>query len=227
MERGLDLSNVGSVASQIDAAIRALPVRNTATARGVRRQYSQQLKQVDPAFILALARELIEKHDQRWLAYEFIRNHKATFQQIGRAELELFGQGIDSWGAVDSFARTLAGPAWLKGQVSDNLIYEWAHSENLWWRRAALVSTVALNVRSHGGTGDVARTLAVCRLLVTDHERMVAKAMSWALREVIVHDAQAVRAFLIEHEADLAARVTREVRNKLETGLKNPKKKAE
>ena len=96
------------------------------------------------------------------------------------------------------------------------------HETDLWWRRAALVSTVALNVRSHGGTGDIARTLAICRLLVEDHEDMVVKALSWALRELVAHDPHAVEEFLQDHESVLAARVNREVRNKLTTGLKNP-----
>jgi 3-methyladenine DNA glycosylase AlkD len=52
---------------------------------------------------------------------------------------------------------------------------------------------------------------------------MVAKALSWALRELVVHDAKAVQRFLDEHEEVLAARVKREVKNKLRTGLKNPK----
>ncbi len=47
--------------------------------------------------------------------------------------------------------------------------------------------------------------------------------MSWALRELVVHDSDAVIKFLSEHADILAARVKREVRNKLETGLKNPK----
>jgi 3-methyladenine DNA glycosylase AlkD len=151
-----------------------------------------------------------------------IRNHEAAFRSIGEAELETFGRGIGSWSAVDSFARTLAGPAWLKEQVSDALVHRWAHSEDRWWRRAALVSTVALNVRSRGGMGDVPRTLAVCRLLVDDQDDMVVKALSWALRELVVHDPEAVRAFLSEYEDVLAARIKREVRNKLTTGLKNP-----
>ena len=87
------------------------------------------------------------------------------------------------------------------------------------------MSTVGLNVRSKGGYGDVPRTLAVCRLLVNDTDDMVVKAMSWALRELVVHDPDAVREFLSEYEDVLAARVKREVRNKLTTGLKNPKRK--
>jgi hypothetical protein len=48
------------------------------------------------------------------------------------------------------------------------------------------VSTVALNVRSRGGSGDVPRTLAVCRFLVADPDDMAVKALSWALRELVV-----------------------------------------
>jgi len=68
------------------------------------------------------------------------------------------------------------------------------------------------------------RTLDVCRMLVNDRDDMVVKAMSWALRELVVHDAGAVSEVLSEHEDELAARVKREVRNKLRTGLKNPKR---
>jgi len=53
---------------------------------------------------------------------------------------------------------------------------------------------------------------------------MVVKALSWALRELAKRDPQAVSAFLTEHEAALAARVVREVRNKLTTGRKNPRR---
>ena len=80
-------------------------------------------------------------------------------------------------------------------------------------------------MRSHCCYGDVPRTLGVCRLLVDDHDDMVVKAMSWALRELVVHDPDGVRGFLSTYEDRLAARVKREVNNKLTTGLKNPRRK--
>jgi 3-methyladenine DNA glycosylase AlkD len=211
------------VAAEIDAEIQALAVQNTPNVRAIRREYSRKLRQADGAFVLELARELVTNYGYRGVPYELIRYHKAAFQSLGPAELEELGRGIDSWWSVDSLARKLTGPAWLNGQVPEEVIHRWARSKDRWWRRAALVSTVALNVRSHGGTGDVPRTLAVCRLLVDDHDEMVVKAMSWALRELVPHDQDAVRAFVSEYEGVLAARVKREVRNKLETGLKNPK----
>jgi 3-methyladenine DNA glycosylase AlkD len=224
MEGWADLSDVRQVAARLDGELRALPVRNTPSERAVCRRLFRELAPARPEFILALARELLQAYDHRWIAYELIESHPEAFQRLGQADLEELGRGIDSWWTVDSFARTLAGPAWLNGQVPDALIHRWAGSEDCWWRRAALVSTVALNVRSHGGFGDVQRTLAVCRLLVDDHDDMVAKAMSWALRHLVIHDPDAVRRFLAEHEAALAPRVKREVRAKLATGLKNPRR---
>ena len=215
---------VEAIVRQITADIAALDVKNTATVRKIRREYSKRLKGQEADFMLALSLELNKLPRMRWFGYELIRYHEEAFGALGTAELETLGQGMSSWNEVDEFGRVLAGLAWLKGQISDAVIHRWAKSEDFWWRRAALVSTVALNMRSQGGYGDVPRTLAVCEMLVSDHEDMVVKAMSWALRELIVHDPAAVEAFVRQYETELAARVKREVRNKLNTGLKNPKK---
>jgi 3-methyladenine DNA glycosylase AlkD len=212
------------LAAVFDAEVRALPERNTPSVRAVRRRYSRRLKHAAPNLVLEMARTLVHEYGYRGMAYELIENHKAAFACLDEDELLDLGRGIDSWWSVDSFARTLCGPAWLHGQVTDQVIHGWVRSDDLWWRRAALVSTVALNLRSKGGYGDVERTLAVCRMLVDDGEDMVVKAMSWALRELVVHDPDAVRAFLEAHGGALAARVVREVRNKLDSGLKNPRK---
>lgn len=217
-----EIQRVERVAAEIALSIDALPRANTPSVRAVRRRYSRMLAEATADFILALARELIDRFDLRWVANELVADHKATYQRLDEAKLEALGRGINSWHTVDSFARVLSGPAWRDGLISADVIQRWARSDDRWWRRAALVSTVALNVRSHGGYGDKTRTLNICRLLVADHDDMVVKALSWALRELVPHDAAAVSAFLEENDAVLAARVKREVRNKLQTGLKNP-----
>ncbi len=213
------------VAADIHNQVQSLPARNTPNTRAVRREFSRALREADGRFVLQVASELRKSYGYRSLAYELILAHKGAFRLLGRRQLEELGRGLDSWWSVDSFARTLAGPAWREGQIGDDLILEWARSPDKWWRRAALVSTVALNVRSRGGKGEVARTLKVCRLLVADHEDMVEKALSWALRELVVHDADAVSRFIAEHEDCLGSLVKREVRNKLTTGLKAPSRK--
>jgi 3-methyladenine DNA glycosylase AlkD len=157
------------------------------------------------------------------MAYELIHHHRAALAGLRAADLRRLGRGLDGWAATDAFGLYVAGPAWRERQVSEGLVRRWARSKDRWWRRAALVSTVALNSRARGGRGDVARTLAVCRSLLADRDDMVVKAMSWALRELAKRDPAAARRFVAAHRGELAARVVREVGNKLATGLKNPR----
>jgi len=49
--------------------------------------------------------------------------------------------------------------------------------------------------------------------------------MSWALRELAKRDPESTRRFLAEHREQLAARVVREVENKLTRGVKNPRRR--
>jgi 3-methyladenine DNA glycosylase AlkD len=212
------------LASAFDAEQRALSTHNTDSERSIRLKYSSILRQAPAEYVLSFSKQLLFTHGHRWQAYEIIAAHRQAFQSLRTDELEQLGQGINSWWTTDSFARTLSGPAWRDGLVSDELIIRWAGSPDLWWRRAALVSTVAFNIRSQGGKGDVPRTLAICRLLVSDHEDMVVKAMSWALRQLVYFDPEVVGGFMQEHERTLAGRVKREVGNKLRTGLKNPRR---
>ena len=108
------------------------------------------------------------------------------------------------------------------GRITDAEVLEWARSGDRWWRRAALVSTVALNNTARGGSGDAVRTLTICDALKSDRDDMVVKALSWALRELAKREPDPVRAYLERHGHEIAARVRREVGNKLRTGHKNP-----
>ncbi len=209
-------------AAGIDRELRALARPTASACRAVRRRYTKQLKGAPAREVVALGEDLVRR-GHRFVGSELINLHPDALASLRAAHLRRMARGLDSWGSVDIFGSLLSGPAWRERQVSDSLIHGWARSKDRWLRRAALVSTVPLNVAARGGTGDPRRTLAVCRLLSGDHDDMVEKALSWALRCLVSHDATAVESFLSRHERVLAARVLRETRNKLRTGLKNPK----
>lgn len=209
------------LASRIDADLRALPDRSVATMRKERRRWSAMLRNHPAEDVLTLALELFERFDHRWITYELLMSHPTAPELVGPETVERLAGTMTSWGDVDQFGVLLAGPAWRAGQIDDGTVHAWAQRPDRWWRRAALVATVPLNVRSQGGRGDTRRTLDVCEILLHDRDDMVTKALSWALRELVVHDRPAVEAFLATHDADLAAHVKREVRNKLTTGRKN------
>lgn len=213
-------------ASSLIAEAEALSDGTVPGLRTIRRERTREWRDRPAAFILDVAGRVAQRPALRWVAYELIRSHRGAFRSLDDAMVDAFSVGLDSWDSVDAFARTLSGPAWAQGLISSDLIHRWARSRDLWLRRAALVSTVALNRPADGGRIDAPRTLAVCERLVGDREDMVVKALSWALRELGRQDAAPVRAFLDEHASSVAPRVTREVGNKLRTGLKNPKHRA-
>jgi len=127
-----DQADVKSISAEIDAEIRSLPKYNTPAERALLRKYSVMFKEKSPGFILKLARELVRNYHYRSLPYELIERHKAAYRSLRAEKLVELGQGINSWWSVDSFARTLAGPAWRDGQVFDELIHSWARSPDRW-----------------------------------------------------------------------------------------------
>lgn len=224
-----ELIEIDELVYEIDSRMRALPNLKTESVRSVRKEFSKRLAHTSPQIVVSLSIRLLlldrPGFEYRFVAYELVSYHKAALRSLGEKELELLGQGISGWEDVDTFSCYLAGPAWREYQVPDELIHHWAHSDDRWWRRSAVVCTVALNNKARGGSGDTTRTLEVCRILVSDRDDMVVKAMSWSLRELSKRDPEAVRTFLLENKGVLAPRVVREVNIKLTTGLKNPRRK--
>jgi len=182
-----------------------------------------ELKAWDSEKLVAFAKELVATKimECNHLAFELLWKNKKALDLLKLPDLEQLGANIDNWATTDGFSVMLLGWAWRKNQITDADVLSWLESGNRWWRRAAVVSTVGLNLKSRGGTGDTKRTLMVCEKIVDDRDDMIVKALSWALRELSKTDKRAVESFMKYYRARLAGRVVREVTTKLETGLKN------
>jgi 3-methyladenine DNA glycosylase AlkD len=215
---------VAALVKEIEERVEGTVVRTARALRSLRREYSRRIEDLPPEDVVRIAEALIARRRvPRFIGDELIASRPDALTSLDQAQLERLGSGISSWDQVDCFACYLAGPAWRENRIADKAIVQWATSKDRWWRRAALVSTVPLNVKARGGRGDARRTLRICALLVDDRDEIVAKALSWALRALAVRDADAARRFVAENEARLPALVRREVRQKLATGRKNPR----
>jgi DNA alkylation repair enzyme len=214
------------IAAEAGGRIAANPRATIPELRRLRREFSRELRDapagavIEAAFLLSQ----VPLRGHRFFGYELVQNHPEAPGRLDARLLARLGRGMADWDEVDCFSIYLSGPAWQRRAIADSVVHGWAASPDRWWRRAALVSTVPLNSRAHGGAGDARRTLRVCRLLEADRDPMVVKAVSWALRELAKRDPASVRKFLAERRGALAALVRREVRNKLDTGLKNPRR---
>jgi 3-methyladenine DNA glycosylase AlkD len=197
----------------------------TPDLRFIMKAARKELQSADASHVLALGLELVRQGslEARQLGYELVAGHKATMATLTVKQLEELGEGNDNWASVDSFSCMITGILWLRGQLSDGTFEKWVRSDNLWWRRTAVVSTTPLNQKSKGGTGDFQRTLAMVGPVQHEKHPMIWKAVSWALRNLVQWDKDRVAAYVDANEATLPAPVKREVRKKIATGVKNPK----
>ena len=216
------------LAESLASRLRAGRARSVPALRALRREHSRRLRNAPAKTVLSLARTLVadEAPGSRLVASELVRHHPAALAALTPRDVRALAGRLASWSDVDIFGCMIAGQAYRDGALGDAELARWARSKDRWWRRAALVSTIPLNVPAQGGHGDPRRTLRVCRQLVADRDDMVVKGLSWALRALAERDPSAVRRFVAAERARLAPRVLREVGNKLRTGLKNPRGRA-
>lgn len=155
------------------------------------------------------------------LAFGLLNKKFRIIEKLAPGDLLVLGTYMDNWVSTDSFGIQVSGPAWRLGCIDDKTVRSWASDNDRWWRRIALVSTVALNLKSQKGEGDIERTLMICEMLPGDRDDMVIKALSWALRELSKRYPAETADFVERHRDILAGRVIREVTRKLLTGRKN------
>lgn len=98
---------------------------------------------------------------------------------------------INSWDLVDLSCYEVLG-RWVQADLSRSVVlYELAHSKNMWEQRIAIVSTLQL-IRH--GEFDCACEIADI-LLMNEHD-LVRKAVGWMLREVGKRDRRLLEAYL-------------------------------
>jgi 3-methyladenine DNA glycosylase AlkD len=205
------ISTIQRVAGVSNPELRAL-------MKGIRANYGP----ASPGDWIRLCKALVgtSVFECQVLSYELIGKDRRLLDALVYEDLASLGQNLDNWASVDHYSVGIFGVLWRKGVVRDAHIEALLDSDNFWERRIAVVSTVALNLRSRGGLGDTARTLWVCEQVAEDRSEMIRKALSWALRELSKHDRAAVIGFMEQYRDRLAGRVIREVNHKLDFGTK-------
>jgi 3-methyladenine DNA glycosylase AlkD len=189
----------------------------------VLKELKKQAKSFETREKLNLIKRLVDQDifELQQIAFEYLQSEKDLYKSLTEEYIESIEKNLDNWISVDYFGAIVVGCAWREGYVSTGKVKSYLKSDNYWIRRIAVVATVSLNQKARGGFGDSNRTLEICRLVVDDHEEMIIKALSWALRELAKIDKEPVNEFVNEYENRLHKRVLREVNNKLEKGFKN------
>jgi 3-methyladenine DNA glycosylase AlkD len=173
----------------------------------VKRGFRESTKQERTTTWLFVADRLLrsETLEPRWFAFGMLERTIAdeperTWQLVRRAARE-----AADWITVDSLAHVVG-----KGILNE--VYRWAELEQLVfspsrWERRLVGSTIATTpfVDHRRGREPIVaeRGLGLIGQLIGDDEPDVQRALAWALRSLVLVDADAVTAFC-EHEAAVA-----------------------
>ncbi|WP_067838320.1 DNA alkylation repair protein [Amphibacillus sediminis] len=107
---------------------------------------------------------------------------------------------INNWDFVDRAAPSVIG-MYLLDRPKD-ILYEMAHSSNIWERRTAIVSTYAF-IKN----GNIEDTFRIAEILVNDDEELIQKAVGSWIREAGKQDEEKLKHFL-DKQAATMPRVT-------------------
>lgn len=120
-------------------------------------------------------------HEERLLALLMLVRRYATGSEIEKERIyELYlshTRFINNWDLVDGSASYIVG-AYLMNQPKEPL-YRLAKSEDLWERRISVVST--FHFIKHNRFWE---TLKISKILLSDPEDLIHKAVGWMLREI-------------------------------------------
>ena len=116
-------------------------------------------------------------HEHRFAALEILvaqyeREHSPAIFDFYLKHTEF----VNNWDLVDTSAPYIVGQHLLTRPRK--ILYRLAKSRNLWERRIAVVSTMAL-IRA----GKIEDTFAIAKLLLADDHDLIHKAVGWMLRE--------------------------------------------
>jgi 3-methyladenine DNA glycosylase AlkD len=150
------------------------------------------------AIPLTEATQLLQSsiHEERLLALfilvrAFSKGDEPTQEEIYHIYLHNT-QYINNWDLVDASAEHIVG-AFLQ-KKSKKSLSELTRSGNLWERRIAIMATFHF-IKG----GEFTETLKIARMLLSDTEDLIHKAVGWMLREVGKRDLATEEHFLKKH----------------------------
>lgn len=152
-------------------------------------------------------------HEEKRLAVQLLERYAARLTSEEWPLLERWVRVAGSWDLVDGIAAHLLAVLVERFPALEAEFDRWVADENLWVRRAVLVTQVP---RIRHAAISPQRIWHWCDYLAADREYFVRKALGWVLRECAMRDPDATIAFLRRRSDALPRCVLREAVRKLD-----------
>jgi len=145
-------------------------------------------------------------HEERLLSLFLLIHRYSKGDELEKKKIyELYLNNtkfINNWDLVDSSAGHIVG-AFLFDK-SKQPLYDLVNSENLWERRISIISTFYFIKRNQ-----FSDALKISKILLSDKEDFIHKAVGWMLREVGKRDMSVEENFLKKHYKNMSRTMLR------------------
>jgi 3-methyladenine DNA glycosylase AlkD len=191
--------------------------------RGLARAWQRAQGAVPAADLLPLVELLwaAPSLDERAMALLLLGRYPRHVQGLSWEHFERWRHGLDNWGLTDGLATGPLG-TWLLADPEARSPYLWRLIDDpvLWSRRLALVAPIPmLRTLADPRVADLA--LGLVDRVAHERHPMIAKAISWTLRELYKLHRPRLVAYLELNRGRLPAIARRETETKLRTGVKS------
>jgi len=162
------------------------------------RKVAKDFQDIATEDVIALLESAI--HEERLLALlilvrKYVKGNETAKKRIYRLYLKKT-KFINNWNLVDVTAHHIVGDYLMDKNKAP--LYRLAKSEDLWERRIAILATFYFIKH-----GKYEETLKIAKILLTDKEDLIHKAVGWMLREIGKRDMIFEEMFLKQHYKEM------------------------
>lgn len=167
--------------------------------RQLAKEYKCKLKNIDYESLLKTADKLFaDKNREEILFIIFLlSNYNKEKENISWYRISRWIKHIDNWETCDQLSSNIVTDIIIKNIELSKELEALATSDNFWLRRFAIATVANMN---HGGRQYPILTFDISKILLTDKEKMVIKAVGWAIREISKDCPNETIKFLNENE---------------------------
>ncbi len=178
----------------------------TPIVRHIAKKYFSEVKKLHKDEILDLCEQLLNQpyNECSTIAFSWVFGIKKKLEVSDFNRFENWvDKYVDNWGKCDDFCTHTIHYFVEKFPEVIPRIKSWAHSKNMWFRRASAVSFIT----SKGGWYIAKHTLQdvfdIALILLTDPEDLVQKGYGWMLKSASAFDEKSVFNFVMEHKQEM------------------------
>jgi 3-methyladenine DNA glycosylase AlkD len=150
--------------------------------RAVARRLGSEHPDLDHDDLFALVDRLWSEpvHERRLVSIELLDQHPRLVGPADMGRIEALLRGSRTWALVDPLAANVAGAVVDSSADAAAVLDRWAVDDDLWIRRAALLT---LLVPLRRGAGDFDRFTRYAESMLDEREFFIRKAIGWVLRD--------------------------------------------